>query len=78
MVVVYSLSRVIPWTEVPHHAPLSMGFPRQEYWSSCHFLLQGIFTTQGLNPGLLHCREIFYRLGKSLGGKLLLVSWGKE
>ena len=22
----------------------------------CHFLLQGIFPTQGLNPGLLHCR----------------------
>ena len=24
----------------------------------CHFLLQGIFPTQGLNPGLLHCRRI--------------------
>jgi len=23
----------------------------------CHFLLQGIFPTQGLNPGLLHCRD---------------------
>ena len=22
----------------------------------CHFLLQGIFPTQGLNPHLLHCR----------------------
>ena len=22
----------------------------------CHFLLQGIFPTQGLNPGLSHCR----------------------
>ena len=28
----------------------------------CHFLLQGIFPTQGLNPGLLHCRQILYRL----------------
>ena len=27
----------------------SMGFPRQEYWSRCHFLLQGIFPTQGSN-----------------------------
>ena len=26
----------------------------------CHFLLQGIFPTQGLNPGLLHCRWILY------------------
>ena len=25
----------------------------------CHFLFQGIFPTQGLNPGLLHCRRFF-------------------
>ena len=25
-----------------------------------HSLLQGIFPTQGLNPGLLHCRQILY------------------
>ena len=29
---------------------------------SCHFLLQGIFPTQGSNPGLLHCRQIIYHL----------------
>ena len=28
----------------------------------CHVLLQGIFPTQGLNLGLLHCRQILYRL----------------
>ena len=33
-------------------APLSMGFSRQEYWVCCHFLLQGIFPTQGSNPYL--------------------------
>ena len=27
-----------------------------------HSLLQGIFLTQGLNPGLLHCRQILYYL----------------
>ena len=26
------------------------------------FLLQGIYPTQGLNPGLLHCRWILYHL----------------
>ena len=26
----------------------------------CHALLQGIFPTQGLNPGLLHCRQVLY------------------
>ena len=28
----------------------------------CHFLLQGIFPTQGSNPGILHCRQILYWL----------------
>ena len=27
-----------------------------------HFVLQGIFPTQGLNPGLLHRRQILYQL----------------
>ena len=29
---------------------------------SCHCLLQEIFPTQGLNPGLPHCRQTLYRL----------------
>src|SRR5574337_1106234 len=29
----------------------------------CHALLQGIFPTQGSNPGLPHCRRILYHLG---------------
>ena len=28
----------------------------------CHFLLQGIFPTQGSNPGLQHCRQILNHL----------------
>ena len=28
----------------------------------CHTLFQGIFPTQGSNPGLLHCRQILYHL----------------
>ena len=28
----------------------------------CHFLLQGIFPTQGSNPGLPHCRQMLYHL----------------
>ena len=28
----------------------------------CHSLLQGIFLTQGSNPGLLHCRQILHCL----------------
>ena len=36
----------------------------------CHFLLQGIFPTQGLNLGLPHCRQILYRLSHQ-GRKIL-------
>ena len=42
----------IPWI-VARQAPLSMGFPRQEYWSGLHFLLQGTFRIQGSNLHLL-------------------------
>ena len=31
-------------------------FSRQEPWVDCHFLLQGIFLTQGSNSFLLHCQ----------------------
>ena len=37
---------VATWTVVCQ-APLSMEFSGQEYWSRLHFLLQGIFSTQG-------------------------------
>ena len=55
------LTQCDPWT-VAHHAPLSMAFSRQEYWSGSHALLWGIFLTQGWNPGLLRCRQIIYCL----------------
>ena len=34
-------------------------------------LLQGIFPTQGSNPGLLHCRQIFYQLSHKGSPKIL-------
>ena len=37
-------------------------FPGKNTGVGCHFLLQGIFLTQGSNPGLLHCRETLYPL----------------
>ena len=42
--------------DLAHQASLSMEFSRQEYWIclGCHFHLQGVFLTQGLNPSLLH------------------------
>ena len=37
-------------------------FPSKSTGVGCHFLLQGIFLTQGSNPGLPHCRQTLYRL----------------
>ena len=58
---------------VAHQAPRSREFSR---WKStgvcCCFLLQGIFLTQGSNPGLLHCRQILYH--PSHQGKNYLAS----
>ena len=56
---VVSNSFATPWI-VTHQAPRSMGFPSQEDWMGCYFLLQGIFPTWGLNPSLLLGREILY------------------
>ena len=40
----------------------SWDFPGKNTGVGCHSLLQGIFPTQGLNPGHLHCRQTPYRL----------------
>ena len=37
-------------------------FPGKNTGVGCHFLLQGIFPTQGSSPGLLHCRQMLYPL----------------
>ena len=48
-----SLSRVqlfaTPWT-VAHQAPLSMGFPKQEYWSGLPFPPPGDLPNPGIKP----------------------------
>ena len=36
--------------------------PSKNTGVGCYFLLQGIFPTQELKPGLLHCRQILYQL----------------
>ena len=46
--------------------PTRLLYPRNSLGKNtgvgCHSLLQGIFPTQGSIPGLLHCRQILYRL----------------
>ena len=51
-----------PWT-VACQIHLSMEFYLKNPGMGCHFLLQAIFPTQGLDPNLLrllHCRRILY------------------
>ena len=40
----------MPWT-VAHQAPLSMGFPRQGYWSGLPFPSPGDLPNAGIKPG---------------------------
>ena len=47
----YSTRLLCPWASPGKN--IGVGF---------HSLLQGIFSTQGLNPGLLHCRQTLYSL----------------
>ena len=42
----------------------------------CHALLQGIFSTQGLDPGLPHCRWILYHLSHQ-GSPIILLKQEK-
>ena len=47
----------------------------------CHSLLQEIFLTQGLNSGLLHCRQILYHLshqGSPVFSQVLTDKLGKS
>ena len=44
----------------------------------CHFLLQGIFLTQELNSGLLHCRQVLSQLSYKGSPRGILLSHKKN
>ena len=48
----------------PHGLYSPWNSPGQNAGVGSLSLLQGIFPTQGLNPGLLHCRQILYQLSR--------------
>ena len=62
---VQSLGRVqlfvTPWT-IATRLLCSWDSPGKNTGMGCHFFLQGIFLTQGSNPGLLPQRKLFYHL----------------
>ena len=47
--------------------------PGQNTEVDCHVLLQGVFPTQGLNPGLPHCRWILYHMNHQ--GSPRILEW---
>ena len=53
-------------------------FPSNNTGVGCHFLLQGIFPIQGLNLGLLHCRQILYCLSHQASHKKVVKKRKKK
>ena len=51
-----------PQTVWPARLLCPWDFPGKNTGVDCHSLFQRIFPTQGLNSGLLHCRQILYYL----------------
>ena len=57
----------------PHGLYSPWNSPGQNTGVGSLSFLQGIFPTQGLNPGLLHCRQILYQLNPK--GGLRILEW---
>ena len=68
----YSVVPDCLWTRElqPTRLPSPWDFLGKDTEVSCHFLLQWIFPTQGLNLGLLHYKQIVYWL-RYEGGSVL-------
>ena len=62
-----------PWTVALTGSSVHGDSPSKNIGVGCHALLQGIFPTQGLNPGLLHCRQILYHLSHQ--GNPWILEW---
>ena len=71
---IYKVDAIVKWSETrsvvsdslrPHESTRLLcpwNSPDQNTGVGSHSLLQGIFQTQGLNPGLPRCRQILYQL----------------
>ena len=57
----------------PHRLYSPWNSPDQNTEVGSHTLLQGIFPTQGSNPGLLHCRQILYHGGTREAPKVTIL-----
>ena len=57
----------------PRRSSVSGDSPGKNTGVGCHTLLQGIFLTEGLNPGFPHWRQILYHLNHQ--GSLRILEW---
>ena len=70
-----SESRSVVSNSLQPHGPYSAwDSPGQNTGVGSNSLLQGIFPTQGLNWGLLHCRQILYQLSHQGGPRGCLLA----
>ena len=65
------------WTVVACQAPLSMGFPRKEYWSGLPFPSPGDLPDPGIEPGspALQADSLLSEPSGKPKMKLLLLFW---
>ena len=52
-----------------------MGFSRQEYWTGLPFLSPGDLPNPGIEPGLLHCRQILHHLSYQGSPPFFLITF---
>ena len=62
-----------PWTVACTKLLHPWDFLSKSTVVGCYFLLQGIFPTQGSNPGLPHCRQTLYHLSHQ--GSPRILEW---
>ena len=69
------LCTVVPWKSLSHVRLFATPWnsPGHNTGVGSPFLLQGIFPTQGSNPGLPHCRRILYQLSHK--GRPRILEW---
>ena len=61
---------MIPWTVV-YQVPYPWESPGKNTGLGCHSHLQEILSTQGLNPGLLPCRQTLYYLSHNANSEFM-------
>ena len=75
---VVSDSLLTPWIIYPTRLLCPWNSPGMNTGLSSHSLLQGIFPTQGLNPGVLQWRQILHHLSHQGSPDILFTSLVKQ